>query len=942
MQNSIYKNYNFNSKIMIRQLLQSLLSGKTVISELKYTLLLFFTTLYLTHAQPVPVLEWQKTYTADQADFLNCWVETSDGYIIGGSSNSSASGMKTEICRGESDFWIIRLNKTGDKIWDKTFGSSGTDELVKILKTSDGFYLCGTSTSPAGNEKSQSNRGGSDFWIIKINNNGQKVWDKTIGGTLNDIFIDAVALADNSLVIAGNSNSEVGGDKASAARSVSEYLNDYWVVKLSASGNKIWDKSYGGATSADGGGDDIVKSILPTSDGGFVINGSSTSSPGLDKTSGGDSFQQSWIIKVNSEGLKAWDKSFNDGDFEEKAGNIIKTPDNAFMMTTSYGEYVDGGEGFDSYNNYIKLRKLNSEGNLLWEKSYGPTNGVELVTNISLASINPSGISILLYNSYADNQLFNFNFEGSLLSNFKIPFPQFPASFNYNSVGDLVLAMQDIPDQDWEYFLLKYKPVLNSKIVELQLQQAGDNLSMQINPVYYNPDISKVKFYVDGVEKGEDLTYPYNFLWSERIIGNHIVQAKAISKNGQIYSSEGINWKVFEFIGMQAEPFFSTVLDVGSFPVTSENAVTLNGGSSVRLWDIGDKIKYTFQTGSGKYKIKVYLRSGYYSSNSSNPTAYWPNGYTFSVNDALVKFTGDPSSLSGKNPAYGGSYWGTMISEELTFENGISNSLEIQANKQWLGVDYIEVIPVKLNRIEAETNFDIVRESGTKSIGTETGSLLSASSSVKLPDSGDEIYISFEAPRGNYKLNLRVRSGSYSSNTNQKCSYWPNGYAFQLDDNPMSMNGDKSSISGKTPAYGGSYWGTVKSGKIYLEGGLHFLKIKANKGSAGVDYLELEPVFESSNGSKMLTTKVVAVTREEVYPNPFSNRLYLRLSESDNEAADISLIDSYGKAYLVKKQGLTDEKSLELNISDLNLKPGVYILKVRSATGNKSYRIIKE
>src|SRR4051794_6566539 len=135
-------------------------------------------------------IEWDKTIGGNKGDYLFALEQTGDGgYILGGSSESNVSGDKTQNSRGGVDYWIIKLTSSGKIQWDKTIGGNGTDYLYSLQQTRDGGYILGGwSTSNKSGEKTQNNRGGSDYWIVKLDDSGKIQWDKTIGGNRFDFL----------------------------------------------------------------------------------------------------------------------------------------------------------------------------------------------------------------------------------------------------------------------------------------------------------------------------------------------------------------------------------------------------------------------------------------------------------------------------------------------------------------------------------------------------------------------------------------------------------------------------------------------------------------------------------------------------------------------------------------------------------------------------------
>src|SRR5262249_54480464 len=153
-------------------------------------------------------------------------------------SHSAISGDKTEDSRGFSDYWVVKIDSNGVKQWDKRFGGTDADELVSLQQTVDGGYILGGgSNSGIGGDKKEESRGSDDYWVVKIDANGVKQWDKRFGGTDYDYLLWALRqTADGGYILGGYSYSGIGGDKTEESRGDV----DYWVVKIDANGVKQW------------------------------------------------------------------------------------------------------------------------------------------------------------------------------------------------------------------------------------------------------------------------------------------------------------------------------------------------------------------------------------------------------------------------------------------------------------------------------------------------------------------------------------------------------------------------------------------------------------------------------------------------------------------------------------------------------------------------------
>ena len=129
---------------------------------------------------PMGGIEWQNSIGGNIHDILTSVEQTADGgYIIGGYSNSGINGDKTEASfAGGSygyDYWVLKLNSTGNIEWQNTIGGNADDYLYSIQQTNDaGFILGGYSKSGVSGDKSEPNMGSNDYWVVKLNSLGIK------------------------------------------------------------------------------------------------------------------------------------------------------------------------------------------------------------------------------------------------------------------------------------------------------------------------------------------------------------------------------------------------------------------------------------------------------------------------------------------------------------------------------------------------------------------------------------------------------------------------------------------------------------------------------------------------------------------------------------------------------------------------------------------------
>ena len=280
---------------------------------------------------------WDKRFGGTSFELFTDVKQTPDGgYILGGTSFSGIGGDKTELNKGSWDFWVIKTDANGNKIWDRSVGGLDDDFATAVDLTDDGGYLIGGySKSNIGGDKSQFSQGNWDYWVIKLDSVGDKVWDKTFGGAHTDWLFDLIRTNDGGFLLGGQSFSGATGDKSEPNWDPDPSGSDRWIVKIDNMGNKLWDRTYGGIEVDD------LRRIVQTSDNGFLLSGESYSPISGNKTEANLGTEQTWVIKTDSMGLFEWDKTiFSLG--HDESGSAIPFNDLCFV-TVNYCLVDTGG-----------------------------------------------------------------------------------------------------------------------------------------------------------------------------------------------------------------------------------------------------------------------------------------------------------------------------------------------------------------------------------------------------------------------------------------------------------------------------------------------------------------------------------------------------------------------------------------------------------------------
>jgi hypothetical protein len=264
---------------------------------------------------------WEKTFGGIRDDRGHSVQQTSDGGFI-------LLGWTKSFGAGEADVWLIKTDASGNREWDRTFGGSDSDYGLSVQQTSDGGFIIVGATESFG-------AGWEDVWLIKTDADGNKLWEKTFGGSGLDSGSSVQQTSDGGFIIVGYTMSFGAGGF------------DVWLIKTDADGNKLWEKTFGGS------GRDWGSSVQQTSDGGFIIVGYTTSFGAGDV----------WLIKTDANGNKQWDRTFGGSDWDE-GFSVQQTSDGGFIIV---GWTWSFGAGWAD----VWLIKTDANGNKQWDRTFG-------------------------------------------------------------------------------------------------------------------------------------------------------------------------------------------------------------------------------------------------------------------------------------------------------------------------------------------------------------------------------------------------------------------------------------------------------------------------------------------------------------------------------------------------------------------------------------------
>ncbi|MGD0027838.1 MAG: hypothetical protein ABSC91_02755 [Candidatus Bathyarchaeia archaeon] len=232
---------------------------------------------------------WNLTVGSKETAKFSSAAETSDGFIL--------VGLTYSMGRNASDAWAVKIDTSGEVLWNKTYGGNGDNAFRAAVATDKNEYVCAGYTNSIGN-------GDYDVWLVKIDGNGTLQWSTTYGGVESDMGY-ALAVTRDGYVIAGETHSFGNGDAKA------------FVVKTDLNGKLLWQRAYGGEQF------DSIDSIIPSSSGGYVVAGFTFSF--------GKGQRDFWIFSIDDSGNVLWSRTQGREGFEE-AYSIVEVAKDRFVV----------------------------------------------------------------------------------------------------------------------------------------------------------------------------------------------------------------------------------------------------------------------------------------------------------------------------------------------------------------------------------------------------------------------------------------------------------------------------------------------------------------------------------------------------------------------------------------------------------------------------------
>jgi len=330
---------------------------------------------------------WDKTISGSNWDYFHSIIEDSEGnYVAVGYTDSDDYDI-TDGNNGFRDALIVKFDTEGNVIWDKTIGGSDWDYFSSIIEDNEGNYVAVGFTGSNDYDITDGNNGYADALIVKIDTEGNVIWDKTIGGSKSEHF--------DSIIEDSEGNYVAVGFTASNDYEITDGNNgfsDALIVKFDTEGNVIWDKTIGGSDT------DSFSSIIEDNEGNYVAVGY-TSSNNLDINDGNNGSSDALIVKIDTEGNVIWDKTIGGSSYDGLNSIIEDSEGNYVAVGHTSSNDLDITDGNNGSSDAL-IVKIDTEGNVIWDKTKGGSSYDELNLIIEDSEGNYVAVGLTISNDY--------------------------------------------------------------------------------------------------------------------------------------------------------------------------------------------------------------------------------------------------------------------------------------------------------------------------------------------------------------------------------------------------------------------------------------------------------------------------------------------------------------------------------------------------------------
>lgn len=310
-------------------------------------------------------INWEKTYGGSGEDYPSNMLPTPDGgFMLFGTTYSTDGDVVGN--HGDGDWWLVKTDSLGHILWSRCYGGSHKETASQLIYAHEGGYVMTGKTGSVDGDISHNN-GMYDVWVVKVDWEGEIIWERTFGGSSID-YAHAIGLtADGGYIVGGGASSHDGDVQCEG---LPGSHGTAWVLKLDHEGQLEWQNCYGGSFA------EVVVDIMQTFDGGYIFLGNTASGDGdadcFHGTPGDAATRDMWVVKLDETGEMEWQHCLGGTGFDSP--RILRPMSDGGYLVGGNTQSRDGtvvcNESLPGTDTVI-LYKLSADGEIEWTECFG-------------------------------------------------------------------------------------------------------------------------------------------------------------------------------------------------------------------------------------------------------------------------------------------------------------------------------------------------------------------------------------------------------------------------------------------------------------------------------------------------------------------------------------------------------------------------------------------
>ena len=303
-------------------------------------------------------IQWQGCYGGSENDYATGIVQTDNGYLILGTTESNDGDVSN--FHGVYDIWVISIDSLGNLLWERAYGGSSTDYSTNIIIDNNGYYYFGGATYSNDCDVQSGNHGGYDRWIVKIDSEGNIIWEQCYGGSMTEYGGMLKLLSNGNILTYAATFSEDGDVPVNYG-----YLDD-WLMIINTDGDIIESRVYGNINQNN------IFDIIETSDGGFFFASKAKVAEGMVQGEP-HGMTDVWVVKLDSVMNIEWQKMYGGSKDDYGYRGVLELDDGYIFLayTNSNDSDVSGYHGIPGESRDIWVVRIDTIGNILWQRCTG-------------------------------------------------------------------------------------------------------------------------------------------------------------------------------------------------------------------------------------------------------------------------------------------------------------------------------------------------------------------------------------------------------------------------------------------------------------------------------------------------------------------------------------------------------------------------------------------